>query len=367
LLQCLVREGISVLSRISPVLNWAFPKTRLAQKIRQGAGLANDLRLVIRNEPGVAIASPSPLNTPGRERGRRLRLHIRREDGAIVLGCDLQWLSGRDGGRISLLGARSAVLVRLLADSDPGVEGFFGTISDFCGAGLVGFSSNQADAVLVPDPDFFNTRGYAGMRAVATRATPWRQRSDEIVWRGATSGIGLRTDDDMSAGDARLIQRTRLCLALKGVPGVDAAFAEVAPSDDPRLDGKRLAAAGLLGGRIPPASWAHRRFAIDIDGNTNAWSNLFQRLLLGCCVIKVGSEHDFRQWYYGDLVPWRHYVPVKPDMSDVVEKIEWCRSHPDECEAIAAGGQALAMAMTFERELARGVGTIDRVFSGKGA
>jgi hypothetical protein len=347
---------------MSQTLDLVFPLTRIPQKIRRRAGVARSLRIIIRDESGMVTAGENPL---GNESGAS-RLHLRREGEAIAVGCDLQWFRNRGGSTIALLGGRSAVLVRLLADADPGVEGFFANISDFCGDGLVGFCSNRPGAVLVPDPDFFNTKGYAGTRTVAAHAPPWRQRGEEIVWRGATSGIGLRTDDDMSAGNTRLIQRTRLCLALKGVPGVDVAFAEAAPSNDPQLDGKRLAAAGLLAGRISGASWAQRRFAIDVDGNTNAWSNLFQRLLLGCCVIKVGSEHDFRQWYYGDLIPWRHYVPVKPDMSDVVEKIEWCRSHLDECEAIAAAGQTLATAMTLEREIARGVGAINRAFAGKG-
>ena len=109
-----------------------------------------------------------------------------------------------------------------------------------------------------------------------------------------------------------------------------------------------------------------RRFALDVDGNTNAWANLFQRLLLGCCVIKVASAGGFRQWYYDDLVAWRHYVPVKADMTDLREKIEWCRENLDQCEAIAAEGQKLALAMTFEREVARGVATINAAFAGKG-
>lgn len=63
-----------------------------------------------------------------------------------------------------------------------------------------------------------------------------------------------------------------------------------------------------------------RRFALDVDGNTNAWANLFQRLLLGCCVIKVASPFGYRQWYYDDLVPWVHYVPVRADMADLVDR-----------------------------------------------
>jgi hypothetical protein len=97
------------------------------------------------------------------------------------------------------------------------------------------------------------------------------------------------------------------------------------------------------------------KFAIDIDGNSNAWSNLFTRLVMGCCILKVASPSSYRQWYYSDLQPWTHYVPVKADLSDIVGQIAWCRSNLDECERIAARGQEFAMARTCETETAAGV------------
>jgi len=53
--------------------------------------------------------------------------------------------------------------------------------------------------------------------------------------------------------------------------------------------------------------------------------------------------------------PWRHYVPVRADMTDLIEKIDWCRSRDYECAAIAAAGQAFAEAMTVESEIAEAV------------
>ena len=38
------------------------------------------------------------------------------------------------------------------------------------------------------------------------------------------------------------------------------------------------------------------------------------------------------------LEPFKHYVPVEPDYSDLIEKIEWCKQHRDEC--IHIGNQA---------------------------
>jgi hypothetical protein len=113
--------------------------------------------------------------------------------------------------------------------------------------------------------------------------------------------------------------------------------------------------AGIFGEYVSPLAWCGHKFAIDIDGNTNAFSNFFTRLLMGCCVLKVASEANYRQWYYDRIQPWTHYVPVKADFSDILEKIAWCRDNPEPCAAIAARGQAFAMARDFATEMASAI------------
>ncbi|CAN0419739.1 unnamed protein product, partial [Laminaria digitata] len=41
-------------------------------------------------------------------------------------------------------------------------------------------------------------------------------------------------------------------------------------------------------------------------------------------------------WYFPLLEPWVDHVPVKADLSDLEEKIRWCRSHDEECRKMAA-------------------------------
>ena len=89
-------------------------------------------------------------------------------------------------------------------------------------------------------------------------------------------------------------------------------------------------------------------FAIDIDGYTNAWSGLFVRLLMGCCVLKVESPTGHRQWYYPRMEAWRHYIPVAADLGDLQQQIDWCQSHEKECEQIANQGRELALSMHFK-------------------
>jgi preprotein translocase SecE subunit len=135
-------------------------------------------------------------------------------------------------------------------------------------------------------------------------------------------------------------------LILKGVAGTDAAFLG---TGYPGLRA-RLQKDGLLRDGILETDWIGDKYALDIDGYSNTWTNFLLRLHFGCCVLKVDSQHGYRQWYYDRIRPWEHFVPVKADMTDLVEKIDWARSHDAEARRIAENGQAFARSMTFEGE-----------------
>lgn len=50
-------------------------------------------------------------------------------------------------------------------------------------------------------------------------------------------------------------------------------------------------------------------------------------------LLLVDREH--KEFYYQWLVPWQHYIPVRRDMSDLVEKVRWCLDHYDHAKCIA--------------------------------
>lgn len=257
---------------------------------------------------------------------------------------------------------RAGLLIDLFAHTAPGVLEARAEISDGSesGDGWISFSSRHQDSILIPDVDFCNSLGYASIRRIAIGPGPaWPDREAGFCWRGSTTGQGLISADGMEPDDPSLIQRTRLCLQLRETPDADCKLSWVVQSRDSR-DRDRLARAGVLGEAMDPVRWRARKFALDIDGNSNAWSNLFTRLLLGCCVIKVGSPRGFRQWYYDRLFPFENFVPVAADLSDLAERLEWCRTHDRECRAIAAAGQALALGLTLESERAAAVERINR-------
>ncbi len=299
--------------------------------------------------------------TPG---GAEHRFVLRKEGRRLLLAFD-HWAVFSDDRLFEVFSNRPGILVHTFAQTAPAITEALAEISDGSqsGNGVISFCSTDPGAILVPDCDFYASGGYASVRSLAVASGPgWSERDATIIWRGGTTGTGLIATDGMKPGDTRLILRTRLCLAVRGMPDIDAKLCHVVQSSEPDRNIARLRSAGIFGERIDVATWRHRKFSIDIDGNSNAWSNLFTRLLLGCCVIKIGSQRGYRQWYYDDLRPFEHYVPIAADLSDLTERIEWCRANDRECAAIAAAGQEFALRRTLESEVSSAVERLNRAF-----
>lgn len=218
------------------------------------------------------------------------------------------------------------------------------------------YSSTSVRDTLLPDAHFFRDYGYKETdRFAADHPVAWEDRSDQIFWRGRLNNNGLFSLDPALVDNPAVKQRLRMALKCKGG---DMDFRFVA---DPKQRHDRiLHDAGLIGGYIPVHDWGGMKYAIDIDGYTNAWCNLMQRLKLGCCMLKVESPFGFRQWYYPRLVPWEHYVPIRADLADLAEQADWVRSNQPAARRIAEAGQALAKSLTFEAEARSAVAAIEK-------
>jgi len=339
-------EGVKVLGTTTRLIGRAIQRRRLRRH------LLRQLRNAGAPVGGMSIsdAGSSPAHNLG----------VRKNGRSIDVAVNFQSVLD-NAERAAVFRQRAAAIIDPFSRSR--ASSALGNVSDGeeGGPGAVAFSSNSPDAILIPDAFFHQTRGYASFRAASQSwRTSWAAREETVVWRGTTTGSGKISSAAMTPDDDGLLQRTRMCLILRETPRADARFVGIAQSNDVERDRNRLEQAGILAGYVDPMTWLVRKFAIDIDGNTNAWSNLFTRLLAGCCVIKVASPLGYRQWYYDELTPWRHYVPVRADLSDLNEKIDWCRTHDAECAQIASAGRDFVFRRDFDTEMKRTVETLDR-------
>ncbi len=71
---------------------------------------------------------------------------------------------------------------------------------------------------------------------------------------------------------------------------------------------------------------------IDIEGN--GYSGRLKHLLWSHRpVLLVDRPH--KEFFFEHLKEWVHYIPVKRDLSDLIEKTQWCMDHYEEALKIA--------------------------------
>ena len=71
---------------------------------------------------------------------------------------------------------------------------------------------------------------------------------------------------------------------------------------------------------------ADYRYLIDIEGN--GYSGRLKLLLHAQRVVFL-QAYPWQEWFMPLMQPYRHYVPVKRDLSDLIDRIEWLRQHPE--------------------------------------
>jgi hypothetical protein len=79
------------------------------------------------------------------------------------------------------------------------------------------------------------------------------------------------------------------------------------------------------------------KYQIYVDGHVAAY-RMCWLLASNSVILKVKSKYDYQLWYFPLLKEWTHYVPIKDDLSDLAEKITWCKQNDAKCKLIAKNG-----------------------------
>ncbi|MEM9023253.1 MAG: hypothetical protein AAGB22_05910 [Bacteroidota bacterium] len=82
----------------------------------------------------------------------------------------------------------------------------------------------------------------------------------------------------------------------------------------------------------------------------------FQYMGLGCCTISPPLRTVLPQ--YQKLLPGVHYVACAPDYSDLIERVEWCRAHRQECREIGANARKLFLSVATPETLWSWISTL---------
>jgi len=84
--------------------------------------------------------------------------------------------------------------------------------------------------------------------------------------------------------------------------------------------------------KVPMSKQTRYKYLVNIDGNGVAY-RFTRELSFKSVILKVDSTKEM--WYFPLLEPYVHYVPIKEDLSDLADKIEWCKKNDEKCRIIS--------------------------------
>lgn len=81
------------------------------------------------------------------------------------------------------------------------------------------------------------------------------------------------------------------------------------------------------------------KYQVNVDGTVAAYR--FPYLMLGSSLV-LKQDSPYYEFFYSHLRAGTHYVPVKRDLSDLLEKIRWAKENDAEARTMARAAQTLA-------------------------
>jgi len=150
---------------------------------------------------------------------------------------------------------------------------------------------------------------------------PWDQKKADWIWRGADTGRGVR-----------------LNFVKKFIKDHDVGFSQYVQD---AMVNPELYTRDLMRPKVTPEQLLQYKYLPVVDGNDKSSSLGW---VMGSNSVPIMPKPRYHSWF---CEPWLkdgiHYVEVKRDFSDLLEKIEWCKSHDKECQEIAENGKKFTM------------------------
>lgn len=82
------------------------------------------------------------------------------------------------------------------------------------------------------------------------------------------------------------------------------------------------------------------KYIINAEGLDGQCADRFPFLLTGGSVVLKQSS-NFSEWWYPLLEPYKHFIPIASDWSDLSQKVKWLRSHDNFAEQIGLSARRL--------------------------
>ncbi|KAF8209400.1 glycosyl transferase family 90-domain-containing protein, partial [Mycena galopus ATCC 62051] len=192
--------------------------------------------------------------------------------------------------------------------------------------------------ILYPTSYYYDRTFWSGQFAFPDNCT-WTQKKSQLYWRGMGSGGLIIGENYHRFPRYRLMHIGWANPELMDVRITSVSDVYCRNDHEASCDRAKVEAEYNITGQVEPREDSYKyKYVLDVDGAT--FSGRFIGLLrTGSLVFKSTIfEEYFNDW----IRPFEHFVPVRPDLSDLIEKIEWANANPREAQLIQRRGQEVA-------------------------
>ncbi|MDQ5956681.1 MAG: glycosyl transferase family 90 [Candidatus Rhabdochlamydia sp.] len=163
----------------------------------------------------------------------------------------------------------------------------------------------------------------------------WESKHQILFFRGANHGAYDRVNWRSCARPGLV------ALSLKHPDVIDARFNHLVTwwdKDSSIVD--LMKKEGMVGNYVPLSQFPYYRYLMDVDGHTANTPRTALFLYSGSVLFKQITDDIL--WFYSQLEPYVHYIPVAKDLSNILTQIEWAKNHDAECKEMVSRAYELA-------------------------
>jgi hypothetical protein len=193
---------------------------------------------------------------------------------------------------------------------------------------LLAFAKNIKSNCVILIPDTITLKTCNSLQKEAKKGSSvyqWNQKKSQLFWRGASTGGAVTEKNFME------IPRIQLtALSLLNPSFINSRLTSLCQMD--KNMEKKLEESGFSGERVP--MWQHMRYKYQmlIDGNSSAYARAYWQLFSNSVIFKQTSSNI--QWYYNELQPYKHFIPVAHNLSNLIGQIKWARRNEKKVKKI---------------------------------
>ena len=166
-------------------------------------------------------------------------------------------------------------------------------------------------------------------------STPYHKKISQVIFRGSATGCGLHINTNI-----------RLHAALLGYQYPD--ILDIGLTDwNARPKKPKFHHVDVINPSNFPFKLKNKisdedkfkyKYILNLDGHVSAF-RLGSELNSGSVIFLPNSEYSL--WFSHLLQPFVHYIPLNPDLSDLILRYQWCEENIKECENISKNAKKI--------------------------